>query len=176
MAEMSSAFEVGFVAFAETDAAGRVVDGLRKMGAEHLVNDVSVVEHHSNGRFSVHAYSQETTRGAHIGVGAIVGALLGTLLLGPFGLVAGLVGGGAVGASLGGRNPHDLGLSEKFVEELRASLPRGSSAVVIVGDPDRVEELMGHVRKTDVVIAKELREPLSDQQADAIRAAIEKHQ
>ena len=30
---------------------------------------------------------------------------------------------------MGGRNPHDLGLSDAFVDELRASLPPGSSAV-----------------------------------------------
>jgi uncharacterized membrane protein len=173
---MSPVFEVGVVAFADTDSADRVVDGLRAMDATHLVNDISLIEHHENGRFSVHAYSQETTRGANIGAGAVIGTVVGALFLGPFGLVAGLIGGGAVGASLGGRNPHDLGLSDAFVSELRASLPRGSSAVLIAGEPDHVEELMGHVRKTDAVIVKELREPLSDEQAAAIRKAIEQHQ
>jgi uncharacterized membrane protein len=173
---MTPIFEVGVVAFPETDAAGRVVDGLREMGATHLVNDISVLEHHPNGRFSVHAYSQETSRGAKMGAGAVFGTLAGALLLGPFGMVVGLVGGGAVGASLGGRNPHDLGLSDEFVGELRASLPRGSSAVLIAGEPDQVEELMGHVRNSGAVIAKELREPLTDAQAKAMRDAIQQHQ
>ena len=175
MAKMSSIFEVGVVAFADTDSAGRVVDGLVKMGATHLVNDVSILEHHANGRFSVHAYSKESSRGAKMGAGAVFGTLAGALVLGPFGMVVGLLGGGAVGASLGGRNAHDLGLSDAFVEELRASLPPGSSAVLIAGEPDQVEELMGHIRSTDAVVAKELREPLTDAQAKAMRDAIEQH-
>lgn len=173
---MSSVFEVGVIAFADTDTAERVVNGLREMGATHIVQDVSLVEHHKNGRFSVHAYSQETSRGAKMGAGAVVGTLVGALLLGPFGMVIGLVGGGAVGASLGGRNAHDLGLSDEFVEELRAALPPGSSAVLIAGEPEQVDELMGHVRKTDAVVAKELREPLTDAQSKAIREAIAQHQ
>jgi uncharacterized membrane protein len=173
---MSSVFEVGVVAFPETDAAGRVVDGLLKMDATRLVNDISILEHHANGRFSVHAYSQQTSRGAKMGAGAVFGTLAGALLLGPFGMVVGLVGGGAVGAALGGRNPHDLGLSEAFVGELRASLPAGSSAVLIAGEPEQVEELMGHVRSTGAVVTKELREPLTDAQAKAMREAIERHQ
>jgi uncharacterized membrane protein len=115
---MSPVFEVGVIAFADTESADRVVDGLRQMGATDLVNDVSLIEHHKDGRFSVHAYSRETSRGSKIGAGAVIGTLAGALLLGPFGMVVGLVGGGAVGASLGGRNSHDLGLSDSFVEEL----------------------------------------------------------
>jgi uncharacterized membrane protein len=173
---MRPAFEIGVVAFADTDSADRVVDGLRAMNATHLVNDVSLIEHHANGRFSVHAYSQETSRGANMGAGAVIGTMVGALLLGPFGLLVGLIGGGAVGASMGGRNTHDLGLSDTFVKELRDSLPPGSSAVLIAGEPEQVEELMGHVRKTGAVVAKELREPLTDEQAAAIRQAIERHQ
>jgi uncharacterized membrane protein len=67
-------------------------------------------------------------------------------------------------------------LSDTFVKELRDSLPPGSSAVLIAGEPEQVEELMGHVRKTGAVVAKELREPLTDEQAAAIRQAIERHQ
>jgi hypothetical protein len=86
---MRPAFEIGVVAFADTDSADRVVDGLRAMSATHLVNDVSLIEHHANGRFSVHAYSQETSRGANIGAGAVIGTMVGALLLGPFGLLGG---------------------------------------------------------------------------------------
>jgi uncharacterized membrane protein len=173
---MRPAFEIGVVAFADTDSADHVVEDLRAMNATHLVNDVSLIEHHANGRFSVHAYSQETSRGANMGTGAVIGTMVGALLLGPLGLLVGLIGGGAVGASMGGRNTHDLGLSDTFVKELRDSLPPGSSAVLIAGEPERVEELMGHVRKTGAVVARELREPLTDEQAAAIRQAIERHQ
>ena len=89
---MSPVFEVGVIAFADSESAERVVKGLREMGATHLVNDVSLLEHHKDGRFSVHAYSQETSRGAKMSAGAVIGTLAGALLLGPFGMVVGLVG------------------------------------------------------------------------------------
>ncbi|HXY71094.1 MAG TPA: DUF1269 domain-containing protein [Actinomycetota bacterium] len=172
----SPAYEVGVIVFADTDTADRVVDGLRQVGATHLVNDISILEHHENGRFSVHDYAEGATKATKVGAGAIIGSVAGAIVLGPFGLLAGLIGGGAVGATLGGRNPHDLGLSEPFVEELRASLPPGSSAVLIVGEPDKVDELIGHVKSTDVVAAKELRNPLTEAQAAAIHEAVQKQQ
>jgi len=173
---MSPVFEVGVLAFPDADAAGRVADGLRESNITDLVNDISILQHQPDGRFSVHAWSQETTRGAHMATGAVIGAIAGTLLLGPFGPLLGLLGGGAVGASMGGRDPHDLGLSEDFVTELRASLPPGSSAVLVVGEPGEVGELMGRIRATDAVISKELHQPLTNEQAKAIRDAIEQEQ
>jgi len=173
---MSPAFEVGVIVFADVDAADRVTDGLRQVGATHLVNDISILEHHENGKFSVHDYAKGATRGTKVGAGAIIGSVAGAVVLGPLGLFAGLIGGGAVGATLGGRNPHDLGLSQPWVDELRASLPPGSSAVLIVGEPDKIDELIGHVKSSDAVTAKELRHPLTDEQAAAIHEAVEKQQ
>jgi uncharacterized membrane protein len=89
-------------------------------------------------------------------------------------LVAGILGGAAVGASAGGANPHDLALSDDFVERLKAALPPDSSAVVIVGEPEGVGELMGEIRGAGGVVTKtELHEPLSDAQVAAIRSALE---
>src|ERR1700751_1426539 len=105
------AYEVGVIVFADTDTGDRVVEGLREVGATHLVNDISILEHHENGRFSVDDYAQGATKGTKVGAGAIIGSVAGAIVLGPFGLLAGLIGGGVVGATLGGRNPHDLGLS-----------------------------------------------------------------
>ena len=173
---MSPVFEVGVVAFPDVDAGERLVKGLREMGATKLVNDVSILEHHPDGRFSVHSYSEEKSKAEHVGTGAVVGSLVGALVLGPFGLLVGLLGGGAVGATMGGRDPHDLGLSDAFVKELRASLPPGSSAALIAGEPDRVEELLGHVRRSDTTVTKVLREPLTEAQAAAIRSALEGQQ
>ena len=169
---MSAIFEVGVLTFNNVDAADRVVGGLRKRGATHIVNDVAVLEHHGSGRFSVHTYSTETTRGEHVGTGAAVGALAG-MLLGPLGLFVGLVGGGAVGAAMGGPSAHDLGLSDDFVARLKESLPPDSSAVILLGEPERVDELVGEVRATDMVTANEFRHPMTEAQAQAIRTAIE---
>jgi uncharacterized membrane protein len=172
MSEMSSVFEVGFLSFSDEDAATALAEQLRAGGATHKVNDVSVLEHKASGKFSVHAYSDERTKGQGVAGGAVVGSLVGALLLGPFGLLAGLVGGAAVGATVQGRDPRDLELNDEFVAELRASLPPGSSGLLIVGEPEPVEELMGSVHASGVVVAKAIRHPLTDAQAAAINAAI----
>jgi len=171
---MSAAYEVGVVTFVGSDAAERLVESLRQRGAVGVSNEVGIVEHQASGRFSVHAYTAEHTRGQKAGEGAVIGALGGALLFGPFGLVAGLLGGAAVGASAGGADPHDLGLSDDFVDRLKAALPPDSSAVVIVGEPEGVGELMGEIRSADVVTRTELHEPLSDAQIAAVRAALER--
>ena len=171
---MSAAYEVGVVTFDGTDAAEHLVGSLRDRGAVGISNEVGIVEHQASGRFSVHSYTAEHTRGRKAGEGALIGALGGALLFGPFGLVAGILGGAAVGASAGGANPHDLALSDDFVERLKASLPPDSSAVVIVGEPEGVGELMGEIRGAGGVVTKtELHEPLSDAQVAAIRSALE---
>jgi uncharacterized membrane protein len=172
MSEMSSVFEVGFLSFPDEDSAARVAESLGEGGATHKVNDVSVLEHKRSGSFSIHAYSDERTKSEGIAGGAVVGSLVGALLLGPFGLLAGLVGGAAVGATIQGRDPHDLELDDDFVNELRASLPPGSSGLLIVGEPEPVEGLMGNVHSSGVVVAKAIRHPLSEAQAAAINAAI----
>ena len=169
---LSPIFEVGVLTFGTADAADRVVDGLRERGATHLVNQVSTLEHHASGRFSVHSYTAQASRGAHVGMGVALGGLVG-MLFGPFGLLAGLIGGGAVGASMPGQSAHDLGLSDAFVERLKASLPPDSSAVLILGEPATVDELVGQVQAGDMVTADEFRQPLSEEQSRTIRDAIE---
>jgi uncharacterized protein DUF1269 len=170
---MSPAYEVGVLTFESHESAERLVRSLRQAGTVHKGIEVAILEHTDGGRFSVHSYEEEVTVGQHVAGGAILGGLLTSLLLGPFGLVAGLVGGGVVGASMGGSHPHELGMSPEFTTKLKAALPRDSSAVLIVGDPDEVNELIGHVRAADVVTKIEIHEPLTDAQTEAIRRALE---
>lgn len=169
---MSDIFEVGVVTFEGKDAAERLVESLR--GTVRSLNDVAILEHHPSGRFSVHTYSSEATVGHHAGVGALIGGLAGTLLLGPFGLLMGIAGGAGVGASLGGAHPHELLLSDAFVDKLKASLPPDSSAVLIMGEPDQVDSLMGEIKSSEAVTRAEFREPLNDAQVAAIHSALEK--
>jgi uncharacterized membrane protein len=170
---MSPAYEVGVLTFEGHESAERLVRSLREAGAVHQGTEIAILEHTPGGRFSVHSYEHGATVGSHVAGGAIVGGLLTALLLGPFGLVAGLVGGGLVGASMGGTHPHDLGMSPEFTSKLKEALPTDSSAVLIVGDPDEVKELMGHIRSTDDVTKLEIHEPLSQAQTEAIRKALD---
>jgi uncharacterized membrane protein len=170
---MSPAFEVGFLAFDGTDAADRVIGGLRERGATHLVNDIAVLEHHASGRFSLHAYSDESTRGTKVAGGVALGSLTAALLLGPLGFLAGALGGGLVGWTLGGRDPHDIGLSEEFMDGIRDALPPDSSAVLVLGEPEVVNQLVGEIRSASTAVKTEIRHPLTAEQSAAIRAAIE---
>ena len=172
---MSAAYEIGVITFEGSDAAERLVESLRERGVVGMSNEVGIVEHHGSGSYSVHSYTAEHTRGRKVGEGALVGALGGALLFGPFGLLVGIFGGGLVGASMGGADPHDLELSDEFVDQLKAALPPNSSAVLIVGEPDGVGELMGEIRSSDAVSKAELHEPLTDAQVSALRAALERH-
>jgi uncharacterized membrane protein len=170
---MSPAYEVGVLTFEGHESAERLVRTLRQGGTVHKGTEVAILEHTDGGRFSVHSYEEEATVGQHVAGGAIIGGLLTSLLLGPFGLIAGLVGGGIVGASIGGSHPHELGMSPEFTTKLKAALPKDSSAVLIIGDPDEVGELLGHVRAADVVTKIEIHEPLTKAQTETIRRALD---
>lgn len=171
---MEPIFEIGFVSFDETDVAVRVLDGLRDRGAGHLVNEVAALEHHRSGRFSIHSYAAGPTVGEHMAVGAAVGGLVG-MLLGPLGLMMGAVGGTAVGASLGGRHPHEIGLDDEFVATLKVGLPPGTSAVVVMGEPETVDQLVNEISSSDVVTRNEFRHPLTQEQSRTIRETLERH-
>jgi uncharacterized membrane protein len=174
MPEMEPIFEIGFVSFDDTDVAVRVLDGLRARGAGHLVNEVAALEHHRSGRFSVHSYAAGPTVGEHMAVGAAVGGLVG-MLIGPFGVVLGAAGGTAVGASFGGRHPREIGLDDEFIATLKASLPPGTSAVIVMGEPETVDQLVHEISSSDVVTRDEFRHPLTEEQSRTIRGALEHH-
>ena len=163
--------EVGIITFGGHDAAEHLVGSLSAAGASEVVDEVGIIEHHPNGRFSVHSYRPGATRGEHAATGALVGGMFG-LLLGPFGLIAGIFGGAAVGASMLARDPHQLEVSDAFVQRVRDALPAGSSAVVIIGEPDAVSQFVGKIRSSEAVTVSEIREPLSDAQVQAIREAL----
>jgi alkanesulfonate monooxygenase SsuD/methylene tetrahydromethanopterin reductase-like flavin-dependent oxidoreductase (luciferase family) len=71
-----------------------------------------------------------------------------------------------------GREKDDLELSDDFVAELKAALPPDSSAVLIVGDPDVVHELIGSVHADGVVSVLELHHPLSEALAEVLNEAL----
>lgn len=71
----------------------------------------------------------DPTPGTTAAEGAFMGVLLGTLLLGPIGgLAVGAVaaGGGALAAKL-----IDLGVPESFLDDVKAAVPPGSTALVL---------------------------------------------
>jgi uncharacterized membrane protein len=173
---MDAAYEIGVLTFEGKDRAEEAVDSLRQVAAERPDVDVAVIEHHPSGRFGVHVHNPTPTKGAHMAEGGVMGAALGGLVLGPFGLVAGLLGGVGVGALMGGRHRNDLELPESFVDELKAALPPDSSAVLVIGDPETVPQLIGGVHATGAVSVMELHHPLTHEQSQVLHAALEQGQ
>ena len=165
--------EVGVVTFGDVADAQRLIDSLQQAGAIGKVDELGIIEHDTNGKFSIHSFAPGATRGQHIGMGALVGGLIGTLM-GPFGLIAGILGGAGVGASMLSRDPHELEISDAFVASLRDALPNGSSAVLIIGIPETVEQFMGRIRAHGAVSTAELHEPLNEAQVKVLREALEK--
>jgi uncharacterized membrane protein len=120
--------------------------------------EVAFVERHHNGRVSVrgtfaghyvdvdesdHTSEPGTVEGAM--TGALVGAIFG---LGPPGAAFGFVIGGAVGAVVG--KPTEVEAEpETLVDELRAAVPKGGSAVVLLAAPGHVDALLAELAGTD---------------------------
>jgi uncharacterized membrane protein len=119
------------VTFANPDEAGKVRATLRDLekSGQLRLDDAAVIVKRADGKLHV---DNEIDRGVKLGT--LGGGLLG-LLLSVFFPIAGLVI-GAAGGALAGRMA-DLGIDQKFVADVSASLQPNSSALfVIVRDSD----------------------------------------
>jgi uncharacterized membrane protein len=170
---MSPGYAVGVVTFEGATAAEGVVKGLTQVGDLNMVNDMAVLEHHADGKFSVNTFSDRPSVGQHAATGAAIGVAAGALLFGPIGLLAGLAGGAGVGASMGGDHRHELLLSPEFIQSLHDALPPDSSALLVIGEPDPVGEVIAQVRSKDVVSRKEFTHALTEAQSKVIYDALE---
>ncbi|HEY5144828.1 MAG TPA: DUF1269 domain-containing protein [Solirubrobacteraceae bacterium] len=117
-------------------------------------HEVALVEHHHNGRIALRG----TFAGHYVDVdeedhlsqpgaaaGALTGGLIGLVFLGgPIGMAPGLVVGAAVGAEAGKATEVEAE-PEALVEELRAEVPRGSSAIVLLAEAGHVDAMLAAV-------------------------------
>ena len=112
-------------------------------------NKVGFVEHHRNGRLllrgtfaghylDVDESDRVSQKGA--GEGAVAGGLVGALL-GPVGIAVGLTLGTVVG-SRAGKTDELEAEPEALADQLRAAVPRSSSAIVLIADPPDVDEMV----------------------------------
>lgn len=118
--------QVVVVAFDSEDQARSALGSLRGLEKEGLVSfeDTAIVVHRSDGKFDVKNEASGTTE-----AGAVVGALIGGLVFVMFplaGIALGAAAGAGVGAAIGN------GVDGKFVDEVKASLPAGKSALFLV--------------------------------------------
>lgn len=87
---------------------------------------------------------------ARAGRGALVGGAIGILAAGVTGglsLLAGALGGGAIGGVTGKLTPGSLGLTDDAAEQVKQHLRDGGAALVILCDDFEVEPTMSHIRE-----------------------------
>ncbi len=119
---MSQIVVIGFDTDTQARDALKSLRGLEKQGRISF-EDTAVVTHQPDGKVDVKNEMSGTTEG-----GAIVGAVLGGVLLFAFpiaGIALGALAGGGVGAAIGN------GIDGKFVDDVKASLPAGRSALFL---------------------------------------------
>ena len=115
---------------------------LRKMHRDYLIDleDAVVAVKDDKGKIKLHQSVNLTATGAMSG--GFWGALIGLIFLNP---VLGMAVGASAGAVSGALT--DVGINDRFMKDLAAGMPSGSSALFVLvrkATPDRVlEELKG---------------------------------
>jgi uncharacterized membrane protein len=143
-------------------AAVRALEELRKA----WVDDVAVVEKHKSGRVSLH-----TPHGSVAG-GALWGGLIGMLLFWwfpPGWFLAGWLGGLGVGAAAG-EAMKKSGIDQGLVDEIKAELTDGTSALALIGakgDADEMAKAFEPYAPTKVI-----RHELPDETVENLKEAL----
>lgn len=130
------------VAYENLHQAEEVHLKLRKLQKDYLIDleDAVFAEKTQNGKVALHQSFNLTAAGAIRG--GFLGSMIGLLFLNPLlGMAMGATAGAASGALT------DLGINDKFMKDLAATLNPGSSALFVLvrrATPDKVlEELAG---------------------------------
>jgi uncharacterized membrane protein len=138
--------------------------------------EVAFVEHHRSGRVALSGtfagHYLDLDEADHVSQpGAAEGALTGVLaglVFGPPGWAAGFVAGGVIGAEVG--TPTEVEAAPAIVvDELRAAVPRGGSAIVLVAAPDHVDAMLAALEETGGQV---MRRGLSDEEQAVLEAAL----
>jgi uncharacterized membrane protein len=144
-------------------AAVRALEELDKA----WVDDVAVVEKHKSGRVSLH-----TPHGSTAG-GALWGGILGMLLFWwfpPGWFLAGWLGGMGIGAAAG-EAMKKSGIDKGLVDEIKAELTDGTSALALIGasgDADEMAKAFERYEPTKVI-----RHTLEDKTVENLKDALE---
>jgi uncharacterized membrane protein len=172
-----SGLDLAGVRFPGVDSAYEAFTAARaSAGNAPWIQHVGFVERHNDGhmvlRGTFAGHYVDVDEALHLsepggGEGATVGGLIG-VLGGPPGIAVGLVLGGLVGSLLGkptetDAEPHEL------VEELRAALPRPSSAIVMIGPSRDVDEMLAAIGDGGGEV---IRQTLTVEQAAALEASL----
>jgi uncharacterized membrane protein len=156
------------VAFDDEFKAEEVRIDLLKMQHKHLVDleEAAVVIHRKDGKVKLH-HSNHFTVPVALG-GGFVGCLVGLILINPVLALFGLVAGTGLGAVIGSLK--EVGVDEKFMNDLGSHLKPGTSALFIVAKKAKPEAILKELKRFS---GKVLQTSLKHDDEDKLRAALE---
>jgi uncharacterized membrane protein len=131
------------------------------------IKDIAIIERPLRGPVSIHStWAQDEADRKGLGLGALTGALVGTLL-GPGGIMVGALVGSAAGGLVGAGM--DMVEFDRRLDEIARALVPDSSALMLWADPTDVEAFVAVFRSHD---AKLVRSSLTEKQARRLKAAL----
>ena len=170
--------DLAVLSFAGTNGAVLAFDTARERSSASAawVRQIGFVEHHGNG----HLVLRGTFAGHYVDIdeaihvsqrgaaeGWAIGGVIG-VLAGPLGLVIGMVLGALVGSLVG--KPTEVDPEpQALADELRAAVPRGSSAMVVIANAPDVDALLAAVHDPRAHIT---RKTLTPDEAAAIQTSL----
>lgn len=138
------------ITFEDMEQGPRLRKSLQDLERRGLLSldDAAVIVRDEDGKFKAHGQLDRGVK-TGAGIGAAIGLLLGSIFFPLGGIVLGALGGAGVGASA------NLGIDKKFIQDIKETMPAGSSAIIIYArhaDPTAlraaVEPFHGHVFQT----------------------------
>jgi uncharacterized membrane protein len=168
--------DLAMLTFPHIDGAERAFAQVRERADDApWLHEIGFVERHRTGRIVVRGtfaghYVDIDDESDLIGRDTVIGALTGAILgaaFGPPGFAAGLVAGGSIGGLV--QAAHIPELHGELFDEIRANVPEGSSAVVLVAAPEHVDAMIEAFEGTG---GRLTRRSLSDEAVAALEAAL----
>jgi uncharacterized membrane protein len=147
--------------------AERQLADLRATREDNWLGEVSILEHDSDGRYSVKA-KNPSVGDRHAGKGAAWGGLTGLAvgaIGGPLGLVRWSTTGADAGAALGAKKESAF---MPLVEEFKVRLAPGASMMVLVGETQALDSFVAAVNADTSAVH---RQALTSEQAEELSNA-----
>lgn len=137
----------------EETRAGEVLELIQKLASEKalVLKAAAVIVHTQEGQIEITEIGDVDSKQGRV-LGAVSGALVG-LLGGPIGAVAGAVAGAAAGgvaASL-----IDLGVPQQMIDDVKADLKPGSSAIITYVALDWVYKAIANLQNEGAIVHHE---------------------
>jgi uncharacterized membrane protein len=166
-AQEQRAIEMVVLTFPNPDQGSEALRALKKVAEEHKIEliNAAVLLKHPDGKVAAKDFHDLGLRRGAL-FGAVIGGLL-SVLVPP----VGLLGAAAAGALAGGASASliDMGFPKAYLEQLQNSLQPGSSAVVMLIEQERVDEVLLELARFNGTL---LRQPLTPEMVDQLTTSV----